>query len=1092
MSLFSGLANLWAQPDSLSYEELVELARQYGLDSRGNRLVLEARLGELTEVVARESTGNPAAGQTLAEVQKADSAGYRRLDSGDELELQGDVVITVDDRDFSLRHFISADLIIYNQQLRQLSAEGNVDYRMEGEEGQQDRFSGERLLFLLDENETLFVSGSGQAENSSDSDAASINRELGGREIADYRFSASFITRNQNNVIIMDNGSISSGRSPGSPYYRIDFTKLWILSPGEWGVDGARLFVGNIPLFAFPFMYLPGNEVIFHPVFIYSGARGYGLNSTSYLAGRRESSESPFSFLQMTDEVQAEGQSVMGIFLQPDNSETPDTWISSTFETLKVIADLYSIRGVSLGLQGTALPEVNPGFDFTVALGFTREIFSAGGADSFTSSYVDDQGQLVSLWHSSYLFDNPIPFRFLLDLNGSWTLNSLRIDLGLPIYSDPFFYSEFTERSEQMPWTDVLLGGSSDQPGLSYGSRGMSWNLRAGYSPSLPEFFRPLISSIRLNNFVSSFDWQIVDNPAVGLANLQAVNSPERSVYAARQFQYPSGSVNISGTILRVPFTAEAMQAEPVDSAAGVFLPPDDLTGDGADSPVGESESQADGDNPPVTVAENTTLFSPAVPAPALRLSRRVPSSYSLGYSLSNSHFYTDIFHGPSESENLLVKYNSFQDTLSANVNQQLSLLSGVFSLTTRGTYAGSFRVNSGFSEIISDTERESLLASALNQERQTVRVNQTATFNLLTWLYGEASLSLTHTINLNALNATRDENGDWELQEIGWDPETVTSHRLGLNYSSPLGLPELNHRATINYDLPPRDQVINANYAIGIPRIMLNVGGGLLYDEGEVEFRDVNGKLDLKPVDWLNADSAAEYSIENTSFEKISFGLGLFTYRFDIEWADRTILELNPERTAWIQTEGTEFSPSRMTHAVNIPLEFVRSRQASLTGSVGVNWSQDFIEFTRSRLSSSANVELLIPGFLKVNLRTASSNNQMFRYIPEYNEILGLPDRNLFIDLARSINFFNREDRLTSFFNLQSYSVEVLHDLGDWMARAEYQWLPRVIRGNDGQSQYQLENRFSFFLQWLPITELQNEIDISSISGENEVIVEY
>ena len=59
-----------------------------------------------------------------------------------------------------------------------------------------------------------------------------------------------------------------------------------------------------------------------------------------------------------------------------------------------------------------------------------------------------------------------------------------------------------------------------------------------------------------------------------------------------------------------------------------------------------------------------------------------------------------------------------------------------------------------------------------------------------------------------------------------------------------------------------------------------------------------------------------------------------------------------------------------------------------------------------------------------------------------------------------------------------------MLHNLGDWMLSVRYSWLPKIV-SERGRSTYQLENKLSFFLQWLPISELKNEIDIEIIDDE-------
>jgi hypothetical protein len=1093
-------ATLNAQAE-LSYEELVLLAREYGLDPSGNRLVLEARLGELLVLDDERPRAVPPESRLLAEVQEADSASYVRRESGDELELQGNVIISVDDEQFSLRHLISADLIIYNQALRQLSAEGNVHYEMAGEAGQQDRFFGEKLLFLLDENETLFVRGEGEAENSSDSEAAEIYRRLGGEEELDYRFSARFITRTQNNVIIMDEGRISSSRGGEQPYYRIDFDKLWLLSPGEWGVDGARLYVGNIPLLALPFFYLPGNEVLFHPVFVYADARGYGLNTTTYLAGRRESSESPFSFLQMTDDLQTSGQRPMGIFLQPDNNPLPDTWARRTFETFKLIADLYSARGGSIGLSASALSEEGQNAEILLALGFTRELYPGLDGLSYTSGYTDGSGEVYPVWHQSYLFGLNIPFRFILDTRLGWNFGSLSLDLDLPVYSDPTYLREFTQRSEQMPWDQLLFTGVAQGQSPSFGTEAMAWSLRMSYTPNVAESLGPVVSSFRMSNYVSSFTWQISSNDDIPAANAVAVNSPEDLIYAPSQFQFPSGLTSLSGTLFEYTGGKREVEAaaEDADPITGLWPPDAFSSGSGIRS---RDSGDEDGREPfdqqaadigiPLPASSGLSLSAPEAPQSGYKPSTGKPLEYRLSYSLTNNHFITALFHGPDEVAGLQSKYFSIQDNAQVNINQNLGLAEGFFVASSQLSYSGAIRRNLGYSSLLTGTEIDSLETSAFAQERQSLVISNTATLNFLQPWYTDDRLDLVHRLGIRAWQTSRESDGSLNTRVFDGTAETFSAHAASLTYTSAPGDRGITHRLGVDAVLPPLAVSLNASYAFGSETVDAILASGLNVAGGGVEFEEITASVDFTPAENLKLSAAGGFSIQESRLDQLGFVLSSPRYAGSLDLALRNLLELNGTKTAWIESGADRFTLSSMSHRLNQSFSIGSLGRGELTGSVSASWDHDFVEYTSSVLSFEASLRLFFPRLLLVELSSNSNNTQMYRYFTPYNAALGLPDRNIISDLFSSFNFFSRQDRQSSPFNLQSCAVDLYHDLGDWMLRVNYRWQPRVVTGDDGQAEFELLNSLSVYLQWLPITELKNEIEITSASGEPKVFVDY
>lgn len=1102
--LFCILSNSYAQENQTEaeaneyrYEELVQLARMYGIDSSGSRIVLQERLSDVLAREQRDSMLNPPdSDDAMAEIERADQAAYRSLETGDELELEGTVVILVKDEQYSVKHRIAADKIIYNQKLRQLSATGNVHYQMENSDGSNDEFYGDQLLFLLDENEALFQDGLGFTESSSESEAYQIFQSLGGDETIGYRFQAELITRMENNVVIMDNGQISSVLSPESPYYRLDFDKLWILSPGEWGLAGARLMVGHIPMLALPFFYLPGNEVVFHPAFVLSDFRGYGLNTTTYLVGEVEKSDSSFSFLQMADDTESSGHSQMGIFLQPDESEEPNNALHRNFDSFKIMADLYSSRGVSLGLAADTSGNSEIDISALAALVFTRELYLGTDNTNYSSSYTEDEdGSYRSVWNQSRFLGEEIPFRFIIDIEGEWSNDVVNLDIGLPIYSDPYVYDEFTSRLEQNPWDSLILGGSSEST-TDFDTSSMSWDLTASLTADIPEHIDPYISSLKIGNLVTSLDWQIADNPFLEDENDASVSgayySPEEELYAPQELQYPSGTISMSGTLLQYhqyknnqdETTDDGMDDKPMDGSQTSAFP----------SVIWSPNIQSDDvDKSDIVLGDSlfdtsSGLVAPNVNFPVPEQDSERENRYSLSYTLSNTHFVSTTFHDPDENDTLLQKYDSFQDSIRTSLNQSVSL-GMALSFDTQAAYAGVFRSYFHFSDLLSETEKESLRQSAYSAESQKLTLSNTSTLELLSWLYGDAELNLSHSATFIPWSTSTSSAGNIHIEELGWNSDTVTEHSIDLNFST--GSEQaLSQSFGLGYELPPQSPAIDADYRAEYSWIELAVSAGAEELDELPEYDDAVLEIQAEPRDWLELETEFAYSVQHDYFEEINAGLTLGPLESSISWEQRDLLELNSGKTAWVETGESSFELSEFDIGLDIKLDQRNWGVSVFDVDWNISWEHDFVEFTESDLSSTLSFSWFINRFMLIELSTTSSNSQMYRYFSSYNESLGLSTRSIVKDLLKSFNFFSSEDRRDSFFKLESYEISLLHDLGDWMLSISYEWEPVITTASDGSSQYEIQTTLNFFLQWLPITELSNEIDMEILG--DELTVEY
>ena len=113
--------------------------------------------------------------------------------------------------------------------------------------------------------------------------------------------------------------------------------------------------------------------------------------------------------------------------------------------------------------------------------------------------------------------------------------------------------------------------------------------------------------------------------------------------------------------------------------------------------------------------------------------------------------------------------------------------------------------------------------------------------------------------------------------------------------------------------------------------------------------------------------------------------------------------------------------------------------------------------------LSFDLRLGVRIHRFLDLSFRSSSVNRHLYRYLPDTAEQAGDRWVNPIVDLARSFNFLNSEDRIASAFKLESLRIEALHRLGDWNLSLAYQGPAGTARGvqprdRPGRAAYRLD----------------------------------
>ncbi|MGI9256972.1 MAG: hypothetical protein ACR2PY_08575, partial [Salinispira sp.] len=679
-----------------------------------------------------------------------------------------------------------------------------------------------------------------------------------------------------------------------------------------------------------------------------------------------------------------------------------------------------------------------------------------------------------------------IPFRFIVDLQLSLSFPELIFSLTLPIYSDPFISGEFNERSEDIPWDAILLGGMSGAQSLSFPSTSMNWGLSASLTPTMLSFLRPLLNSFSIRDLKTQFSWNTATAGDLPVENSSAINSPERQYFVPQQLRLPSGTVALSGTILQFPAknTSSATASEDENEIPEYFeqfYAPETRRDDDRASSIEDDDSGA---------AQNNEFIRPAaLNTPAF--TKDDDLGYKLSYSLSNKHFLVMFFENFTE-DTYSISHSNFQDDINISLSQNLKLVQSLFNMQTGLTYRGVFRESFGFSDMLTDPIRDDLIRQSEMQNSQRLNLSNTTTVNPLALVYTDLGFSLTHSLGLKLWNRSDTGDGNFVDDTFMWDADHVNQHQLQSSFSFSLFEEIIGQKMSFRYVLPPLNEVLDISYALTSNpfRTSLKLTMRQETTEDSLSAHDLlwNNKLSL--MDDLNLGADFRWAFDPDIVpEEYKFSLKAFWYDASLAFKNRNFLTLNSTQTAWLQQGSQEFRLSNMQHNLKIPFKLPENNSVRFSGSVNTGWKHDFVEFTSSSLSFKTSLDILFPNFLALRLSVNSVNNAIYQYFPDYTRQIGIPTRNLFEDLLSSFNFFDISERRKSNFKLQSISLQLFHDLGDWMLKMEYDWLPKIVT-TDGIRQYEIENKFNFFLQWLPISEIKNEIDIDII--EDKWVVDY
>jgi lipopolysaccharide assembly outer membrane protein LptD (OstA) len=1058
--------------------ELALWSRTLGLSEGGTREELSKRLRDYFELSG--PVDNADDGRKIITIESAQTTEYFTIEVIDEdyARLRGDVRLSL--KDGNTLHRISANEILFNRTRNIITARGQVVY--EKDDGDTiETFRGENITVNIDNWASIFLDGN-------------TRRELGSDGTA-YLFSGAVISRNDEDVTILNDAHISSGTNEEA-LWSIKATKIWLLPGSDFAIFNAVLKVGEIPVLYIPFFFYPADEVFFHPVIGYRSREGGFVQTTTYILGQPKADPSEVSSLTRilgnSNDMEKELQ---GLFLRSTGKvrANPDEI------SLRALIDYYVNLGTYFGLE-LSLPKtgiLNP-LAFSIGLGFSRTIALDGG--NYTPYAPNYDGTFD--WNKSNLFSATVPFRYSINFNSSISSRYGALSWDIPLYSDPYIKRDFMTRSESMDWLNMLQQGIVDESSTENEQSSPRWSITGNLTPSFPGL-APWISRISISNLSTTLGFKRLNNASA------SAYSPDRVFFAPDVYTIYSFSGSVAGTPLSIggqrQSSVNTTVQEAEDPLNGIGIPVSPWANDSAPAASGEARDKAAAEiiAPPVLsqsfelpAAGNTTFSIEYLLTPI--------SSTELQFMSGNDHWKTYEDVDWSDVQSILTSISG-NGNISFNVRHSRDLFSSAVSFFSSGAWREYTFLNEeadAFLDSSGDPDPDKIQAA---RRQQYGRTNYSASYSYngtLRPFYEDPIFNqsnLEYSFRGTLVNSRKYTDGDgpelrpvwgaWVKENRNEDIFGLTSHQFSTKFAA--NIMDKLQEVSVSVNLPPLDGLISTNAAFRFWISTTSLSFRVERPEGSGEW--IYKPLTISEVLNFNKTSSLSYNMTidpglSNEVTAINTTLKLwgndFTAEFNATRTTASVFVTDPAIGGkWEPYGEPTLLPKDLKFAYNhlfSNMEIIRNRM-NISFNINTSLTFDLQRHTNSNFQLTLGCAVNIAGFLELTLAATSSNAVIFRYfkdVPGMEDLTWMyidgPQNNLFVDLFDSFNFFDNAKRRRSGFKMQTFSFSAVHFLGDWTAELKIDMYPYRHTGSD---RFEIVPDISFAVRWRPISEIKSEL---------------
>jgi len=1056
--------------------ELAAWCRSLGLSEGGTSNELARRLRDYFKISEKALDGVD--NRKVITIESARTTEYFTIEAVDEdyARLSGEVKIVL--KDGEATHEIQAWDILFNRSRNILSASGGVIYvKKEGDK--IETFRGESITVNIDDWSSIFLGGVSERALQSDNTT--------------YRFAGTVISRDEEDVTILNKASISSANNPES-LWSLNATRVWLLPGSDFAIFNAVLKVGEIPVMYIPFFYYPADEVIFHPVIGYRTREGNYVQTTTYILGRpKANSTTQSSLTKILGNSSDMEKKREGLFLRSTGKKAVDSSSVSLKAMVDHYANLGTYIGADLGLPGKGiLSAVN----LSLGVGLTRTVMQDQG--NYTPFFPDYNGETD--WNSSNLFSKTVPFRYRLKTDSSVRGKYGSFSWNLPFYSDPLVDSDFLKRAEDMDWVNMIQKGAAlDEEEAAQNQLGSySWQFSGQVNPSVSQL-SPYLSSLSISTISSTVSFRTVDKRNEYPERDMKRYSPSSFFFAPDTATIYSLSGSVAGTPLTIGGTtttqspADAKKAEPPeDPLKNIGIPR---------SPFGEKEpedeqktSQADKLVPPEL---NQRFDLPKLGNARFSVDYRLApsSSWTQKFDYNKWKHYEDIDWGEVSSRFVNVGGDA---STTLNLNHSDNFFTNAFSYSGSGAYRQYTYLNEEASEYLTSAgvPDPAKVASAKEQEyRQSSFSTSYSLSSTLRPLYLNPifkSSSLQYNLRGLAVKSNfKEMDGDtpeYELLYGEWQKEKIDAHQFITNISALIM--DKTQTLSLTAEMPPRDASLawRANFRAWITETDANMRVLFPADEEKRKLEPLYASEKFTFGTYGTLTQNLTMDSEEKEITTLTTTLSLSKWGLSASYGASRMqgYEYIQSGTGgnWVQKTG---DPTLQSNNFSLnyskstsKLEFWEKRL-----QFSVNNSQrlfiDLQRYTSSNYTFSLGFTLGINKFVDLSMSANSENAAIYRYFKDMHPFNTAPievpegdQNNLFLDLINSFRFDDEELRQKSGYKMKNFRISATHYLGDW--NAILNWTMSPYRP-PGERRYEISNEVSFLVQWIPITELKSDV---------------
>ena len=1023
---------------------------------------------------------------TVITIANARQTEYKKNEETDEdsIILTGAVEISV--QKGNSYSYIKADKVSYNRKTEMLYAEGNVEINTKKSSGEGGESStADSLLMNTSTLEGVFNDGR-VVQTQSDA----LNLPSGSTLIV---FSDIF-GKSESNTIAFKNSRLTFCDDE-DPHWHIRATRTWLLPGGEFAFFNALLFVGSVPVFYFPAFYYPKDELIFNPVFGFSERDGYYFQTTTYLYGRKpldsdsssngsdESLKALYNFMKPSTLKKQERQGLVLHNLDED-------FTGDTSQYFKILGDWYSNTGGLIGAEGKfngnqIIRSINFGLDTA----FSKTVFYNSGVYSSVSSVGE------TYWDKSNFLGLKLPFRY--SGNVDFVLSKpFNISFSFPFYSDPYFNSDFSRRSETMDWINLLTSSSSKDDYTVSEISSFTWKISSSYSMPVPDKMKPYLSSAGFSassslNISSTTNSKLYEDERAKNSDNWSSYTPERKFYYPSQVVPINASISLGGIIYEYPkkyYRTNPSVQFPVD-----LNRPDELKSEQQLEKEKQSEQQTE-ENGEKKTEEKKAILMPELPVitGTQVLQGGIPSlTYSLSYSAT-----------PNASTQLSYDSNSISSPDNFkwdNVQSSMYVIKVPVFLNSSLDYGGNFlSLKNSFSyepvwqkhpilKGYSDSQKKQIELADLQSEKQSVINSNTLSIKPFVYvpMFSESGITWTSSLKLfeKKFSGTV-EDPEWSTKGLDFtDSDSVTVNTLNFIFAAKEKENKFRQTFTFSSTLSP--QIPRYSFALNLDFPYVNFYAGTSVqqkskDDSTWIKNPVTQSLSFvySPFN-LKLNESLSFNLEDNCFDRLDFSVSWKDLSLSYSMVETYGYDFN-ESSGWVAKNDKEFLPYslRFSYAPSTPTYYMWSNRISISPGVSTSIVADLIRPTNSYLIFTPSLSFRINEFLEIKFSSTSRNSVLYRY---FQSMLGYDGRipgeqNIFIDLFDSFNFAEPSKRKASGFKLKSLDLTVSHKLHDWDFSMQLKFEPRLLSKN-GTSYYDYSPYFSLGIIWNPMSSIKTQI---------------